>query len=102
MTACTAIQTHAILMELLWVIRYLFMSALLKRQHVAHQWYPTLDETRSDLFDYIERLHHLRVWSGISRQDRRRSVAYSVREDGVEPRRFVQKSVMGVLGRAGI
>lgn len=75
MTACTAIQTRAILMELLWVIRYLFMSTLLKRDHFAHQWYRTLDEDLTGQFDYIEWLHHPRVWSGISRQDRKQSVA---------------------------
>jgi putative transposase len=44
---------------------------LLKRERVHRREYRTLDEARSDVFDYIERFHNPRMRQRLARQDMR-------------------------------
>lgn len=45
---------------------------LLKRERVHRREYRTLDEARSDVFDYIERFHNPRMRQRLARQDMKR------------------------------
>lgn len=42
---------------------------LLKRERVNRTTYPTLDTSRADVFEYIERFLNRRMWRRIARQN---------------------------------
>jgi len=42
---------------------------VIKREHIHRQWYLTLAEARTDVFDYIERFHNSRMQRRIHARD---------------------------------